>query len=128
MITLLYGAARPDRNPRVGRGRGSGPSLTDTVAPRFRTKLGELIPRSMIGQRRGWPVGWKCRDGRALARCVPRLEIAPAGRTSRQVSDVSHIQSSSRFLQFLAWVSESHLLTAVAAGQEVVNRARVLKA
>jgi hypothetical protein len=43
MITLLYGAARPDRNPRVGRGGGSGPSLADTVALRFWTKLGELI-------------------------------------------------------------------------------------
>ena len=43
MITLLYGAARPDRNPRVGCESGSGPSLADTVALRFRTKLGELI-------------------------------------------------------------------------------------
>ena len=43
MITLLYRAARADRIPRVGRRSGSGPSLADTVALRFRTKLGELI-------------------------------------------------------------------------------------
>lgn len=65
MITLLYGAARPDRSPRGGRGSGSAPSLADTAALRFRTTLGELI---MPIVRRGAQAAVGTSDSTARAR------------------------------------------------------------